>query len=81
MGTLVSLREVNERILPRLGRGLSQEADYAPMLIRCLEGAAVEAGIDPGRVYTDIELIEMVKAEGGKFAIVPQIGKLHQEYK
>ncbi|MGI6239418.1 MAG: patatin-like phospholipase family protein [Christensenellales bacterium] len=81
MGTPVSLREVNEKILPRLGRGLSQGADYATVLIRCLEGAAIEAGIDAERIYTDIELIELIKAEGGKYAIIPQIAKLYQDTK
>lgn len=81
MGTELTLREVNERVLPRLAKGVEPDADYYGVLIKCLEGAAVEAGTEKEKIYTDAELIEILKAEGGKYAIVPQIGKLQKDYK
>ena len=81
MGTTVSLREINERIVPRLVKNADSDADYYGLLVRTIEDAAIEAGIEREKIYTDVELIELLKAEGGKYALIPQIAKLYKEYK
>lgn len=81
MGTALTMREVNERVLPRLAKGVDPDADYYGVLIKCLEGAAIEAGVEKEKIYTDAELIEILTAEGGRYAIVPQIGKLQKDYR
>ncbi len=81
MGTRLSLREVNERALPRLARSAEIDADYYGVLIKCIESAAIEAGIEKEKIYADWELIEILNAEGGRYAIVPQIGKIQKDYK
>lgn len=81
MGTELSMREVNERVLPRLAKGVDLDADYYGVLVKCIEGAAVEAGVEKEKIYTDWELIDILKAEGGRYAIVPQIGKLQKDFR
>jgi NTE family protein len=81
MGAELNLRELNERALPRLLKGADPEAGYYGALIHCLEAAAVEAGIEKERVYEDAALIALLKAEGGKYAFLPQIGKVWKDFK
>lgn len=81
MGAELNLRELNERALPRLLKGADLEAGYYGALIHCLEAAAVEAGIEKERVYEDAALIALLKAEGGKYAFLPQIGKVWKDFK
>ncbi|MBQ8996349.1 MAG: patatin-like phospholipase family protein [Oscillospiraceae bacterium] len=60
-GRDLSLREINEKVLPRVAaRSKSTEYNYSDLLISALEVAASEAKIDPYRVYTEDELIPEV---------------------
>ena len=60
-GNSASLREINERILPKIAfRANSIGKDYYDILIASVEIAASEAGIDLYRVYTEDELIPEV---------------------
>ncbi len=53
-----TLQQINEKLLPRLRRKLDGEGDYHDLLIRALEQAAEEAGLDPFRIRTEDELIK-----------------------
>ena len=60
-GSSSSLREINERILPKIAfRANALGKDYYDVLIAAVEIAASEAGIDPYRIYTEDELIPEV---------------------
>ena len=57
----MSLREINERLIPRFARKLkAKEGDYHDILIRYLENNAEEARIDPFRIRTEEELLQEV---------------------
>lgn len=60
-GKDASLREINERSLPKLAlRAKCEGNDYWDLLCAVLEIAASEAGIDPYMVYTEDDLIPAV---------------------
>ena len=60
-GNDLSLRELNERILPRLARKLkAKEGDYHDILIRYLEMNAEEAEITPFQIRTETELLQEI---------------------
>ena len=60
-GSDLSLRELNERILPKLARKLkAKEGDYHDILIRYLEMNAAEAEITPFQVRTETELLQAI---------------------
>ena len=71
-GRDVTLRQLNESILPGMARRLDvSKGGYCDLLIACLEEAAEEAGLERWRIYTEEELIEQLAP---KFAagIYPQ---------
>lgn len=56
-----SLREINEKLLPRLARRLkAREGDYHALLVRYLEKSAEEAGISPFEIRTEAELLQEI---------------------
>ncbi|MBQ7085218.1 MAG: patatin-like phospholipase family protein [Anaerotignum sp.] len=56
-----SLREFNERILPRFARKMKvKEGDYYEVLIRFLEKQAELAGISPFQIRTEAELLQEI---------------------
>ncbi len=58
----LSLRQLNEKVLPRLALRLVQTSgDYYDLFLTALETAASDAGIDFYAIYKDTELLEMVK--------------------
>ena len=60
-GSSATLREINERILPRIAfRANSLGKDYYDLFIAAVEIAAAEANIDQYRIYTEDELIPEV---------------------
>ena len=62
-GSKATLREINEKILPKIAsRAKAGGNDYYDLLISALEVAAKEAGIDPMQIYTEDELIARVLA-------------------
>ena len=56
----IPLRELCEKELPRLARGLNVTGDYYELFLALLEIAAEESGIDPFRFYGDRELLAAV---------------------
>ena len=57
----VSLREINEEMLPRLARKLKlKEGDYYDLLLSFLEWHAEQAGIDPFSIRTEEEFLQEV---------------------
>ena len=57
----VSLREINEGMLPRLARKLKvKEGDYYDLLLSFLEWHAEQAGIDPFSIRTEEEFMQEV---------------------
>jgi len=59
----ISLREINEELLPQLARKLKvKEGDYHDLLVHFLEWHAEEAGISPFSIRTEKELLEEVIA-------------------
>lgn len=62
-GRDVTLRELNESILPQMAKRLDvPKGSYCDLLTTCLEEAAEEAGLERWRVYTEDELIERLPA-------------------
>ena len=57
----VSLRDLCEKELPRLGKALEIEGDYYELFLGLLEVTAAECGIDPFRFYGDRELLSEVR--------------------
>lgn len=56
-----SLREINEKLLPRLARKLkAKEGDYHTMLMHYLEKSAEEAGVSPFKIRTEAELLREI---------------------
>ena len=64
-GQNLSLRDVNEKILPRLRKSLNCKGDYAELALIALEQAAEEAGIDPFEIYTEDALVSLLEAAFG----------------
>lgn len=57
----LSLREINERLLPRLAKKLRvKEGDYHGLLLSLLEKAAEEAGLSPFQIRTEEELLREI---------------------
>lgn len=56
----VTLRRLNEKLLPSLGKEMGEKGDYYDLLIAYLEKAAGELEIDPFRIVTDEELLATV---------------------
>ena len=56
-----SLREINEKLLPRLARKLKvKEGDYHALLLHYLEKSAEEVGITPFKIRTEAELLREI---------------------
>ena len=63
VGEEVSLRELNEKILPRFARKMKmKDGDYYELLIRFLEDNAEQAGISPFQIRTEAELLQEIIA-------------------
>lgn len=57
----LSLREINEKILPRLAKRLrAKDGDYTTLLLRFLEWAAEKHGISPFRIRTEAEMLAAI---------------------
>ena len=56
-----SLHEINEVLLPRLESKVKIKGDYYDAMLGFLEAAAEEAGIEPFRIYTEEELIALLR--------------------
>lgn len=57
----VSLREMNERLLPKLAKRLkAKDGDYHELLIRFLEQLAEKAEISPFQIRTEAELLSEI---------------------
>lgn len=56
-GKAASLHEINESLLPRLENQAKALGDYHQVLLRFLDVAAAEAGLEPFRIYTEEQLI------------------------
>ncbi len=55
------LRELCEKELPRLAKGLEVEGDYYDLFIALLEVAAEERGLENMRFYTDTEFLSLIR--------------------
>ena len=63
VGEEVSLRELNEKILPRFARKMkTKDGDYYELLIRFMEDNAEQAGISPFQIRTEAELLQEIIA-------------------
>ena len=60
-----TLRELCEKELPRLAKGLGVTGDYYELFLALLEVAAEEKGLDKLRFYGDREFLAAVSAPGG----------------
>ena len=56
----ISLRELCEKELPRLARGLEVTGDYYDLFVALLEVMAEERGLERMRFYTDAELLSLI---------------------
>lgn len=54
----ITLRRLHEKLLPKLGRELSEKGDYYDMLVALMEAAATKYEIDEFEVMTDRALLE-----------------------
>ena len=57
----ISLRELCEKELPRLAKGLDVTGDYYELFLALLEVAAEERGIEKMRFYTDREFLAAIR--------------------
>ena len=57
----ISLRDLCEKELPRIAKGLEVEGDYYDLFIALLEVAAEERGIENMRFYTDTEFLSLIR--------------------
>ena len=57
----ISLRELCEKELPRLAKGLEVEGDYYDLFIALLEVAAAERELENMRFYTDTEFLSLIR--------------------
>lgn len=64
-GQEMSLREINEKILPKLRKSLDCKGDYSDLALIALEQAAEEAGIDPYEIYTEDALTALLESVFG----------------
>ena len=63
VGEEVSLRELNEKILPRFARRMKvKDGNYYEILIRFLENNAEQAEISPFKIRTEAELLQEIIA-------------------
>lgn len=56
----ITLRELNETVLPMLARKVKSDGDYYDVYIRCMELLAEESDIDPFQMMTDAEFEKRV---------------------
>ncbi len=56
----ISLRRLHEKLIPKIGRGLSDKGDYYDLLIALMETAADKYRIDEFEIMTDKELISRI---------------------
>lgn len=57
----VSLREMNERLLPKMAKKLkAKDSDYYGILLRFLEQLAEKAGLSPFKIRTEEELLSEI---------------------
>ncbi len=56
----ITLRRLHEKLLPKLGRELSEKGDYYDMLVALMEAAAEKYGIDEFEIVTDAELLRRI---------------------
>ncbi|MBQ1281388.1 MAG: patatin-like phospholipase family protein [Oscillospiraceae bacterium] len=64
-GTEASLREINEKYLPRLRKSLECKGDYYDLFLRAAELAAEEAELDPFAIRTEEELLAALEPRFG----------------
>ena len=57
----ISLRELCEKELPRIAKGLDVEGDYYDLFIALLEVAAEERELEKMRFYTDTEFLSLIR--------------------
>ena len=63
----VSLREINEKLLPKLAKRLkAKDSDYHGLLIHFLEELAEQAEISPFQIRTEVELLSEIAAKRKK---------------
>ena len=58
----VVLRELCEKELPRLAKGLEVEGDYYDLFVALMEVAAEERGLEKMRFYTDTECLTLIRS-------------------
>ena len=58
----VVLRELCEKELPRLAKGLEVEGDYYDLFVALMEVAAEERGLEKMRFYTDTEFLTLIRS-------------------
>ena len=56
------LRELCEKELPRLAKGLEVEGDYYDLFVALMEVAAEERGLEKMRFYKDTEFLSLIRA-------------------
>ena len=56
----ITLRRLHEKLLPKLGRELSDKGDYYDLLIALMETAAEKYRIDEFEIMTDTELLDKI---------------------
>ena len=56
------LRELCEKELPRLAKGLEVEGDYYDLFVALMEVAAEERGLEKMRFYTDTEFLTLIRS-------------------
>lgn len=61
----VSLREINEVVLPEIARKVRCDGDYFDVLLSCLERMAAEEQLDPFEIMTDAEFYGRVFSLAG----------------
>ncbi len=59
-GETVTLRRLNEKLIPRITREFSSKGDYYDLLVELMEEAAEKYGIDEFELLTDLELLEKI---------------------
>ena len=60
-GRTLTLRELNETVLPRIAQRLgARRGDYSELFIAASEAAAAERGIDRWQIYTEEELLGLL---------------------
>ncbi len=70
----VTLREFHEHVLPALAKRIDTEkGDYCDLVVPVLENMAIDAQLDPWRIYTIAELSEALHVSFGSNGISPSL--------